>query len=38
MPTVLLVDDSATDRRVIGGILEKNGPVTRSFCIRLKAI
>ncbi len=25
MPTVLLVDDSATDRRMIGGILERNG-------------
>ena len=25
MPTVLLVDDSATDRSLIGGMLEKNG-------------
>ena len=25
MPTVLLVDDSATDRQMIGGILERNG-------------
>jgi CheY-like chemotaxis protein len=29
MPTVLLVDDSATDRRVIGGLLERNGFLVR---------
>lgn len=29
MPTVLLVDDSATDRKMIGGILERNGFAVR---------
>ena len=29
MPTVLLVDDSATDRRMIGGVLERNGFAVR---------
>lgn len=29
MPTVLLVDDSATDRKIIGGILERNGFTVR---------
>ncbi len=29
MPTVLLVDDSATDRRMIGGILERHGMSVR---------
>jgi CheY-like chemotaxis protein len=29
MPTVLLVDDSATDRRVIGGLLERHGLAVR---------
>jgi CheY-like chemotaxis protein len=29
MPTVLLVDDSATDRRMIGGLLERHGLAVR---------
>ncbi|MCP4190643.1 MAG: response regulator [Planctomycetaceae bacterium] len=29
MPTILLVDDSATDRRMIGGVLERNGFAVR---------
>jgi CheY-like chemotaxis protein len=29
MPTILLVDDSATDRRMIGGILERHGFAVR---------
>ncbi|MCA9166605.1 MAG: response regulator [Planctomycetales bacterium] len=29
MPTILLVDDAATDRRLIGGLLERNGFAVR---------
>ena len=29
MPTILLVDDAATDRRLIGGVLERNGFAVR---------
>ena len=29
MPTILLVDDSATDRRIMGAILERHGMSVR---------